>query len=86
MKSYILPKDTTIEAMSIRFNILKKLGITGRVKMVIDLSDGLRSIIEAGVRHRHPEYGDELVKLAVLRIMLGEDLFSQLKPDAKIKL
>ena len=57
----ILPKDTTLEAARIRFSILRKMGLEGRAKMAIELSDGLRAIIESGVRRRHPEYDEETV-------------------------
>ncbi|MCH8011095.1 MAG: hypothetical protein IIA61_03965 [Candidatus Marinimicrobia bacterium] len=61
MNSNIVPKDTTLEAARIQFLILRKLGMEERAKMAIEMSDGLRATVESGVRHRHPEYNDNMV-------------------------
>ena len=84
MDLYIFPKDTTLEAARIRFSILRKIGPEGRAQMTIELSDGLRTIIESGVRQRHPEYDEKTVRMAVLRITIGKELFQQLYPGVKV--
>ncbi len=33
----IVPRDTTLEAIRIRFSILRKIGLTGRANMVFEL-------------------------------------------------
>lgn len=81
----VVPKDTTLEAARVQFSILRKIGMEGRARMAIELSDGLRSIIESGVRQRHPDYDENLVRLAVLRIVIGEELFRQAYPDIEIR-
>jgi len=81
----IVSRDTTIEAARIRFSILRKIGITGRANMAIELSDGLRAIIESGVRQRHPDYDDKMVRLAALRIAIGEELFHQSYSDIEVR-
>ena len=84
MRLEIVPKDTTIEAARMRFSILRQMGMEGRARMTIELSDGLRSIIESGVRQRHPDYDENMVRLAAIRIMIGDELFRQAYPDVKI--
>lgn len=81
----LIPQDTTIEAARIRFSILRKIGPAGWAKMVIELSDGLRTTTESGVRQRHPEYDDKMVRLAVLRLTVGELLFRQCRPHIQVK-
>ena len=81
----IVSGDTTLEAARIRFSILRKIGITGRASMAIELSDGLRAIIESGVRQRHPDYDDKMIRLATLRIAIGKELFNQSYPDIEVK-
>jgi hypothetical protein len=78
-------QDTTLEAARIRFSILRRIGFSGRANMVIELSDGLRSIIESGVRQRHPDYDDNKVHLAAFRLAIGEQLFRQSYPDIQVK-
>ena len=34
--------------------------------MTMELSDGLRSTIESGVRQRHPDYDEDMVRLAAI--------------------
>ncbi len=43
------PKDTTLEAARMQFSILRKIDMEGRGRMVIKLSDGLRSIIPSSL-------------------------------------
>lgn len=58
---------------------------TRRLEQALQLSDGLRRVIAAGVRSRHPEYGTEQVRLAVIRLGLGEDLFAKAYPGIMIQ-
>ena len=81
----IVPRDTTLEAIRIRFSILRKIGIEERANMAIELSDGLRATIQSGVRQRHPDYDDNMVCLAALRLAIGKELFRQAYPDIKVK-
>ena len=85
MRLEIVPKDTTIEAARIQFSILRKMGMEGRARMVFELSDALRSITESGVRQRHPDYDENMVRLAAIRIAIGENLFRQAYPDVEIE-
>ena len=85
MNSKGISGDTTLEAARIRFSILRKVESAGRAKMTIELSDGLRATVESGIRKRHPEYNDTMVRLAALRLTIGDQLFSQAYPDVEMK-
>jgi hypothetical protein len=76
-----IPADTTIEAVRKQFEILRRMGPEVRLKMAFELSDNLRSIVEAGVRERNPSYDEQKTKQEVLRLMIGEALFNQIYPD-----
>jgi len=69
--------DTTAEALAVQFQVLRRIGPAGRLAMMFELSDNLRSLVEAGVRHRHPGWDDRTVERAVIRLMIGADLFRQ---------
>jgi len=73
-----IPADTTVDAARKQFEILRRLGPEVRLKMAFEMSDNLRSIVEAGVRLRHPDYGEESVRREVLRLMVGERLFREI--------
>ncbi len=76
--------DTTIEAARKQFEILRRLGPEVRAKMAFELSNNLRSLVEAGVRLRHGDFDEQRVQQEVLRLMVGETLFRQIYPDAEI--
>jgi len=72
-----IPRDTTRDAFRRQLEILRRLGIEGRAAMTFELSDNLRQIIEDGVRHHHPDWDQTRVKQEVLRIVLGDHLYSE---------
>lgn len=58
-----------------QFEVLRRIGPMGRAAMTFELSDNLRSLVEAGVRDRHPHWDDRTVEREVVRLMIGDDLF-----------
>jgi len=75
-----IPADTTIEAARKQFEILRRLRPEARLKMAFEMSDNLRSIVEAGVRMRHPNYDEQQIQREVVRLMVGEARFEQMYP------
>jgi hypothetical protein len=73
-----MPSYTSIEAARRQFEILRKMDAETRLKMAFELSDNIRSIVEAGVRLRHPEYDEKQVHRQVTRHMIGERLFREI--------
>jgi len=76
----MIPADTTIEAIRKQIEILRRMGPEARLKMAFELSDNLRSIVEAGVRGRHMDYNEQQIKREVLHLMIGDVLFKQMFP------
>lgn len=76
-----IPADTTLETARREFEILRKLGPQVRAAMAFEMSDNLRHIVEAGVRHRHPEFGQKKVGQEVLRLMIGDKLYEQMQKE-----
>jgi len=79
------PLDTSPDARREQFALWRRQGLAARARMTFDASDALRATLEAGVRHRHPSYSDRQVGLAVMRLMLGPDLFAKVHPDETIR-
>ncbi len=69
--------DTTAEALAVQFQVLRRIGLAGRVALTFELCDNLRSLVAAGVRHRHSDWDDRAVEREVIRLMIGDDLFRQ---------
>ncbi len=75
--------DTTIEAEKIQIEIFRKMKAEQRLKMAISLTQTDRKLLMAGVRKRHPEYNENQIRLAVIRLTLGANLFSTVYPETK---
>jgi hypothetical protein len=60
--------------------------LSRRLELALQMSDSLRGIVVSGIRNRHPEYSEEQVRLALVRLWLGEGLFRQVYPDLEIAL
>lgn len=73
-----IPDDTTREAAREQFARLREMGTQGRARMTFELNDMMRSLAERGIRKRHPEYDDESVRRALIRLTAGEETFRRL--------
>jgi hypothetical protein len=73
------------EPDAMTWQILRKLGIEGRARMTFNLNRSLRSISEAGVRRRHPDYDERQVHLAAIKLSIGTDLFKLVYPNDDIE-
>jgi hypothetical protein len=56
-----------------------------RLEMALELSDTVRDLAAAGVQQRHPDYGADQVRQAVLRLMQGKDVFAMVYPGVEIE-
>jgi hypothetical protein len=74
--------DTSPEAERLQLEIFKRMGPAARLQAGIALSQTCRRLLAEGVRRRHPEYDERQVRLAVIRLMLPEDLFLKAYPNA----
>ena len=80
-----MPRDTTPGSLRAQVDALRRMGLSGRARVTFELCDGLRRTVEAGVRHRHPEYDDRTVRLAATRLAIGDDLFRLVFPGVDVK-
>jgi hypothetical protein len=81
----ILPRDTTVKAARVQFDIFRNMQPQQRLELALKMSTSLRNVALAGVRNRHPEYTDPQVKLAYARLTLGEKLFRDVYPGLDIQ-
>ncbi len=83
--SEFIPKDTTLEAYRAQIQVLRRMGPEGRLRRMAALNRGMRRTLEAGIRHRHPDYDENQIKLARIRLMVGDEIFKRLLPDVEIE-
>jgi hypothetical protein len=81
----VVDGDTTLDAEAMHRQVLRRLGVSGRARMVFELSDGVRAASEAGVRLRHPEYDARQVRLAAIRLSIGDRLFRLAFPHQDVQ-
>jgi hypothetical protein len=80
-----VPRDTSLEAARVQWSVFRRMSATRRLEIALSLSDSLRRLVGAGVRSRHPDYSEEQVRHAVIRLSLGEDLFRKVYPDCDVQ-
>jgi hypothetical protein len=80
MAESYLPADTTLEAARVQNAIYQRMAPERRLALAFQMTASARALSEAGIRHRHPEYTDRQLKLALIRLTLGEELFRQVNP------
>ena len=79
-----IPSDTVQDSAVKQFNILQKMDVNARAAMTFELSNNLRSILEAGIHQRHPDYCDDDIKLSALSLTVDKKLFDQAFPDFRV--
>jgi len=83
--SAAVPADTSREALEAQFEILRQMGTAGRFRAGLDLCESVRKGLGAAIRSRNPGYDDDTVRLATVRLMLGEPLFREVYPGVEVK-
>lgn len=76
------PADTSEDAFLVRLAILRRMTFAQKAEQISELSETLRDSMIAGVRFRHPEYAPAEARWAVIRHLLGEELFGAAFPRA----
>ena len=76
--------DTSKTAESKQIETLRRMGLAGRAELTLQLCDNLREITRSGIRHRHPNYTEQQVTQAYLRLILEPELFQQVFPKCEI--
>ena len=77
------PLDTSPDAHRVQLDIFRKMLPEERLQRGSELSSFCRGLLADGVKHRHPKYTEDEVRLAVIRIELGDELFLKVYPQAK---
>lgn len=81
-----VPEDTTLEAFCVQCDIFSRLTPAERLRSTFDLVDFAERLSAAGIRQRHPQYDDEQVRMALIRMRLGDELFKQVYPGVEVAL
>lgn len=66
----MIPFDTSPEAFAVQAMWFRRLSPSERLRLAMEMCDEMRSLCDAGVRRRHPEFGEGQVREEVARIVL----------------
>ncbi len=76
-----IPLDTSAEAHRVQRGVYLTMGGAARLAIAFQLTETIRNLAMAGIRHRHRDYTSEEVRLAWARLTLGDDLCRAVWPD-----
>jgi hypothetical protein len=63
--------DTTADAASVQTEIHRHLGLQGRFRLAIEMSELVREFAKAGVRSRHPDLDERGVLAKLMHELYG---------------
>jgi hypothetical protein len=63
--------DTSMAALARQRAAFRRMTPEQRLAAAAEMSDEIRAVTEAGIRHRHPTYTDDEVGAALAGILLG---------------
>lgn len=76
--------DTSVDAHRAQTEAYRRLGGAGRSAVMFRLSDSVRRTTLAGIRSRHPDYAEERARMALFRLLLGDELFRKVWPGREL--
>ena len=74
--------DTSQDAASAQLAAYRRMTPEARLRVGLELTAMARRLLADGVRKRHPEYDEDQVRLASIRVWLGPELFRTAYPDS----
>jgi hypothetical protein len=80
----VVPRDTSPAAHEAQLRWLRRLCPAARVALAWEMSEDVREVARAGIKARHPDYDAPEVSFALLRLLLGDDLFRSTWPRAPL--
>ena len=85
MSASLIAADTSKEAARVQFAVYRRMTPERRLELTFRMTADMRQRLADGVRQRHPEYSEHEVRLAVIRLTLGEELFHTIYPGEDIR-
>lgn len=71
----VVLSDTTEDAQRQQDAVFRAMGAERRVAAAFEMSEAAFEIARTGIRARHPDYSNSQIRLAEIRVRLGDDLF-----------
>jgi hypothetical protein len=75
------PLDTPPESHRVQIEAFRRMSPDRRTAMAVEITDEVRKVAADGVRQRHPDYDAATVRLALLRLFYGDEVFRRVWPQ-----
>jgi hypothetical protein len=85
MNDDLIPRDTTPDAARKQHEIFRSMSIEDRANLTFELSDRVKQITLAGIRHRHPDYDEKQVRQAWHYMILDRKTYNDLYKNSEIR-
>ena len=72
--------DTSEDAARVQLGVYRRMAPSERLNVGLELTRISRDLLAQGIRARHPEYSDDEVTWAVIRVWIGRDMFRRAYP------
>ncbi len=63
--------DTSREAAEVQTAIQRRLGMQGRFRLAVEMSEAVRAFAKSGIRVRHPHLDERAVAAELRRVLYG---------------
>jgi hypothetical protein len=80
----MIARDTSKAAADQQLAIYRAMSPGRRGELAWEMSMAARELALAGIRHRHPMYNADEQRLALFRLLLGDELFRRAWPHAPL--
>jgi hypothetical protein len=80
----VLPADTTPEAAEVQREVFRRMTFAQRFDLLVSFAETGRELARAGIRLRHPSYTADEVEAAMLRMLLGDELYRRVWPSRPV--
>jgi hypothetical protein len=77
-------RDTNAAALRAQVEVYRRMSAADRFLVAMEMSEEARQISATGIRARHPEYQEREVHFALIRLVLGDELFRRAFPQAPL--
>ena len=74
--------DTSEQAAAVQLAAYRRMTPAARLRVAMELTELSRQLLMEGIRRRHRNYDPEQVRLAMIRVWLGANLFKRAYPNA----